>query len=329
MRCRYVLCRAWEIVRRNKVLWLSGLLASLTTSLNVDPESEILVPAYPWIEAFVSGPSFRPVAMGLLQAFTFAGLLAIFVAAAGRTALVSQVHQVGRGTAPSVRTGWDAIERCGGRVYGIALLLGVPRYLLVAIGWLPFLAPVALALFGPASAKPGSLADLVPWTQWYALSVPVSCLGLLLGELLGALGALAERACVVEGLSVRQSITRGWQILNDRIRSVAALWLVLAGVRVGVFLASALPLLLIVAGALLPFKALVDNTSAAALVAYACGLSLSWLLRVALGALTGPFYSACWTLAYRQLSAPVGSGDAVVGQARPSLDLTGLRPGSA
>ena len=55
MRYRYVFHRAWQEISRRRGLWWYGLLASLVTPFCFDPSSQLLAPAYPWLDRFVAG----------------------------------------------------------------------------------------------------------------------------------------------------------------------------------------------------------------------------------------------------------------------------------
>lgn len=252
-----ILRRAGEITWRHKLLWLFGFLASLNTRFRFDVDSEIPPVRHlrHWAAEFVSSPSFGPVVVSLFLFFLLVSLVFSILKALGRSGLVDQVNQIENGFTPTVQAGWQAAKRYGWRVFWISFLLGLPTLVLMMVGLLPLIIPLILLVLGLTGAGPGGLSVFEPWSQFLICFTPACCLGVLLGEFLGVIGALAERVCILEDRSVWESITGGWELLRDKFAPVAVLWLILVGVRVGIvvlFILMLLPLAVIS----LPFVAL-------------------------------------------------------------------------
>jgi hypothetical protein len=300
----YILRRAWQVTWQHKVLWLLGLLAGLSTQLQLNLGNEA-TPLRHWVAELALEPSFRPVAIGAAQVFVFATLLFSVLRALGRSGMIHRVNQVERGDTPTARSGWQAALRHGGPVFGIAFLLELPALILVLVGLVPAIAPLVLLALGPASAWRGSTSVFEPWSRALIYTMPVWGLGLLLGEFLGVLGALAERECVLRDRLVQESIAGGWRMLRDRPGPVTGLWLILLALRVGLLILF-LPLTLLLAPLLAPTAAMLRSLEFSAplsgVVGYLSLAALTWALGLAVGCVAEPFLSGCWTLAYRQLA---------------------------
>lgn len=295
MAYRRILGRAWAATRQYKVLWLFGLLASFSMRLRVDLGSEVMAPARPWIGAHVADPSFRPAMIGLLTAWLLVGLAFGLLRVLGRSGLVDQVNAIEEGHAPTVRGGWGAIRRYGGRVLGIAFLFGLPTVVAMGVGWLPLIEPLLRCALGLTAADGFGL-----WSR-HAFSVPLGLLSVVFTEFFGVIGALSERACVLEDLSVRESIRAGWALFYSQFQRTVLLWLVLLAVRVTIFLALLVPVLLLAGLFSLPFRPLAASIPAASLLSYLSIGAFVWALELAIGGVLAPFRSAYWTLAYRHL----------------------------
>lgn len=328
MRYRYLFRRAWQEVSQHRALWWYGLLASLVTPFCFDPSSQLLAPAYPWLDRFVAGPSLLYTTAALASGVVLLGLTVQLCGALGRLVLIDAFHRMEHGDTPTSRLPLQRLRQRGGRVIGITVLLGLPVWALAFVSWLPFLVPVVSANLG-MGAESWGVSDLAPRQELFAFALPACLLGLLLSAFLGTLRELAERVCILEGLPVRHSLRRGWRLLRTRPVPAARLWLELSFVRAGLCLALAL-VVVAVAGAVLP---VMQEWSHAApegmLVGYAGVMALFWGLRVAVGAVAQPFYARCWSVFYSELGAWVPSEEQAIGEQLSALDLTGLRPGRA
>ena len=212
-----------------------------------------------------------------------------------------------------LRFGWS---RSAWRMFLISLLLSLPVILVL------LLIPVA------------GLVMFLVITQWNPFTSVVGIVGsvglfflaLFLAIMLGALLILLRhfmwRACVLEGLGVRQAMRQGFELARRNWQSVGLLWVMMIGLRILWGLAVMLAGL-----ALIPVMlvTLAVGVVAAALPAFLVGgiASLflggpwSWILGAIFGlpillivglsplifwrGLEMTFDSAVWTLAYREL----------------------------
>lgn len=328
MRYRYVFRRAWLEVLRRRELWWYGLLASLVTPFCFDPSSQTLAPAYPWLDRFIVGPSFLSITAVLFSAIALLGLMVQSCGAMGRLVLIDAFRRGEGGEGAARRVSFQRLSKRGSRVLGITLLLGIPVWVLVLVSWLPFLVPVVSANLD-AGAGGWGLADLTPRQDLFALALPACLVGLLLGAVLGIVRELAERACILDDMPVRDGLARGWRLLRTRPVLAARLWLELFFVRAGLCLALAL-VAVFVAGAVLPA---VQGWAQAApermLLGYAGVMVLFWGLRVVTGAVAQPFFVRCWSLFYCELGALTEKNQRTGREQLAAVDLTGLRPGRA
>jgi hypothetical protein len=257
-----------------------------------------------WLADFVRSPSFFLALGGLVLFVALTGIVVSILQALGRAGLVDQVNRLEQGTPPTVRAGWGAARRYGWRVFWIGFLLGLPVLVLFMIGLAPLITTVVAmlpGLPGPAGGPPGGDALL----RSLACFTPFCLAGVLLGVFLGLINTLAERVCVVEDRRVWESIQRGWALLRKRFGAVLVLWLILAGIHAGLMFVVFIPAFLLLAPVVFSFVVLVKSlANVTALVWIAGYLFLNvviWVMGMTVGSISEPFFSGCWTLAYRQL----------------------------
>ena len=307
----YVLRRAWEITWRHKALWLFGFLISLGTVVRrVGTGSgsrwEQLVGELPpqaqrAMADFLRSPYFivAVAALALLGLIISVGLA--LLGALGRVALVNQVRAAEDQGVVDLRAGWEAGRRQLWPAFLIRLLLGLPAIVVALAGALP-VAGTALLTAGqerPEVVVPGVFAATL---ALFACLFPAICLAALLSVPLSVLQRLAVRACVLERHGVRESIIRAWTVLREHLGPLALLWLILLGVGIGVTIVLGLPLVLVVMS-LLAIALLTAFVSPLLFIALTLIIGLfGWLVGAAANGVVETFFSASWTLAYRELT---------------------------
>lgn len=302
---RYLLRRALQIGWRHKGLWLFGLIASLNFHIPLSGLEGLPPSLRGRIAAHIpTAATLLPSALSLLELALNLALLALN--ALGHAALVEQVNHTESGGRPSLRAGWQAGRQRVRPAFLILLLLNLPVMAITALGALPVqILPYFLERgLGPVPYP----ADTVMRVSALLLClVPALTLALLLGIPLRALARLAVRACVLEGHPVRESLTRAWGLARWNLGSVALLWLILAVVTVGIALAAGLPLGLLA----LVFVPLISLSASASWgwVALDVVALLFWLAGMLITATVETFFSAVWTLAYRQWAGLGRTGD--------------------
>ena len=128
---------------------------------------------------------------------------------------------------------------------------------------------------------------------------------------IGALQRLAVRACVLENLNVRASIIRAWEMLREHLGGLALMWLALLGIGIAAVLVILLPFALLWALLWAAARLTVFYSSLLSLgLTLVVGL-LMWLAGVVGGGIAESFFSAAWTLAYRDLTGMGRTGEEV------------------
>lgn len=299
-----ILQRALQITWRYKVLWLFGLLAGVnlpsfrvgTNQLDaLPPETQRA------IAHFVTGPYFIPLIIGLFLLSFAAGIVISLINAAGKAALIHLVNRVEEGEEIAFPVGLQAVRLYAWRVFLIHFLLGLPVGLLVLAGILPFVLPLFRAIAEGRTSPPSPPAESI----FFACGG--ICLGLLGAIVVSMIGILAERACILENLSVGRSIVRGWGHLTQHLGPVILLGLILLAIGIGISLAVGLPIGAI-AVLLVALLASRGDVQIYEILLPLCGVGLfSWLVMLAVGSVVQTFTSSCWTLFYRGL-AKLSSG---------------------
>ena len=302
-----ILRRAWEITWKHRALWLFGLLASLTSNSNLNSNlvrDSLTDQQRLWLLRFMSSPAI----LGFILLMIVIGLGLELLASMGRAGMIDQVNRLEEsGSYPTVPAGWRAGKKYAGRVFAIAILLSLPAVIAILSGLLPIIIPWMRTIAGA-----GGLRDM-NWRriggQLLAFFPPMCCAAFILTVFLGMIKELAERVCVLENRSVWSSIKGAFALLRDRTGPVLATWLILAGITIGLFIVLAVPMCMLILFASLPLR-LMRGYGAARIAASGFMVILLWLVVVAIGSVTRPFFSSAWTLSYRGMQQPPPAGDA-------------------
>jgi len=133
----------------------------------------------------------------------------------------------------------------------------------------------------------------------FACTVPLFCLTVILGWLLGLLNKIAARSLVLENLSILGSIKRGWQLMKKHFGYVllnGIMLVVLGVIFAGIAAIPALVLWVPLASGIL------QQTWTTSTVLMAVLFGIYYLLvAVALGGTLTSFNSILWTRFYRAM----------------------------
>jgi hypothetical protein len=317
MELGYILRRAWRITWEHRLLWVFGCLTSLGvmgTRLGVSGgQWELAVQELPPevqqpITAFLEGPHFVLVAVIFSVLGLVAGVGLSLVGSLGRAGLVHQTRAAEDYGVIVLKGGWLAAKDHFWQVFVIRLLLGLPVGVVLLLGLLP---AVAARLYflnqeQPEIAMLGGLAEgLVGMTCF----TPAACLSVLLSIPIGVMQRLAVRACVLEKLGVRASVARAWEMLRENLGGLTLMWLALLGIGIASVLVILLPfaLLWVLLWAVARLTVVYSSLLSLGLT-LALGL-LMWLAGVVGGGVAETFFSATWTLAYRDLTGMGRTGE--------------------
>jgi len=319
-----ILKQAWETTWRYRALWVFGIILALTTSRGGgDFGSQYTIndeDLSRW-SGQSSLPSIPPEIVSLLigigvalaclvLALALVSAVARYVTETTLIRMVDDHQETGerRSVRQGLRMGWS---RAAWRLFLIDLLVGLPVALAFILLFLLALTPLLLWTTDSTAAKAiGTVAAI-------GLAFLFVLLAILVGVLLTLLSKFFRRACVLENLGVIESIRRGVGVVREHFKDVAIMWLIMAGVSLGMGVAMLVVAFLLVALGLvlggLPALLVGGLTSqilegaAPWMLAAAVGIPI-FLLVVGLpilfvGGLAEVFKSSVWTLAYRELRA--------------------------
>jgi hypothetical protein len=303
---------AWDVVWRNKFLWILGFLAALGTgvgssgnnfSYNVNADE--IPPAFGQrVDIFLA--HFAPLLIGLMCLAVFIGIffwLVRLTAQAGLITAVGRLHGGEKVTlVQALRSGVGKL----GRMIGIYLILYGPFLLLALI-----LAVLVLVLVGTAIGF--QFADMSQALEpvLASLGIGVACLTLVLCALVPLLVVatiflpFAQRAAVLEDYGVTGSLRRAWWVIKNNPADVIIL--VLMFVVIGIVYGVAVGIVVVPLMALLFVPMTIEFVVAGTLgignvLALVFGGLAIGLLAAMLNAFWTSYRSTAMTLAYQQLA---------------------------
>jgi hypothetical protein len=238
-----LLAMAARATWRHRSWWLLGLLATIG-GLLLDLSWRGLSwwaagrfspsewpPAELGVQAFLPQTFEAGRMMAIVVAVFFAGLALWLVGAVAEGGLILAVAGRARGLAMRPGHLWRAGAGLLGRFIGIDTLLFLPLFFLaltlLAVGF-GGLAGLVVAATRP-EAQPANLLLVAGLAA--AVSLPLLALMLVAWPVIMVLRALAFRAAAMEDMKARQSIGRGWRVLQHGPLAVVILTLVLAALR--------------------------------------------------------------------------------------------------
>lgn len=319
MELGYILRRAWRITWEHRLLWIFGCLVSLVVMgmrIGVSGSQwELAVQELPPeaqqpITDILNSPHSATMAVvfSVLGFIVSVGLL--LVGSLGRAGLVHQTRAAEDYGVIVLKGGWLAAKRYLWRVFIIRLLLGLPVGVVLLIGLLP--AIIARLYFLPQEQPEiAILGGITEGLLRITCFAPAACASGLLSIPIGVMQRLAVRACVLEKLGVRTSIVRAWEMLREYLGGLTLMWLALLGIGIGVVLVLLLPFALLWGLLWAAARLTVYYSSLLSLgLTLVIGL-LMWLAGVVGGGIAETFFSASWTLAYRDLTGIGRTGEEV------------------
>ncbi|UCG23552.1 MAG: hypothetical protein JSW55_15615 [Chloroflexota bacterium] len=306
-----LLTDAWQIVWRNKFLFILGFLAALagtgssssnnfSYTFNVDD----LPPGF--------GRSFDlfldqwvPIVLGLFCLIVFVTIAFWLISLTAQAGLISAAARLEDGEKVSFGEALGAGVSKLGRMIGIYLLLYGPFILLVII-----IVLLAFLLTGSAIGYELSNASEVFEPILASIAIVIACVALLFCILLPLLLVVmiilpfAQRAAILEDHGVTASIGRAWGVIKSNLGEVAILVLIFLAISIGYGIVVAMLMLPLAFLAFAPmFVNLVVEGSPGAgnFLALVCGGVAVGLLAAVLNALWTTYRSTIMTLAYRRL----------------------------
>ena len=300
-----ILTRAWQIVWKNRVLWIFGILASCGRggpSFNSSSSRG---------DGGFGTPSDLPPQMRQLMqiiqenlttfiAITVAvvciiWIVTIFLSTIGKIGLIRGTSQLDGG-AEGLIFGQLFSESTPyfWRMFGLSLLVGLPIFVVIA-ALIAGLVAFAISASGSSDASGvGFLAILPVFIGCICLLVPVMFV-------IGMIARQAENAIVLEGMSVLPAISRGWDVFRKNLGPIIILAIILAVIGFAVGFIIAIPVFIVVLPAVIAFAAGEAQNWTPLAIAGVC-ICLYIPISLLLNGIAIAYTESAWTLTYLRLT---------------------------
>jgi len=267
-----ILKRAWHILWNYKVLWIFGVLLTLTVGgfrssgnagsgsgykfngpSNYTPNT---IPGPFWtsvndwfqqnLEPLIAHPdqhitTFIWIGVGLFLFFLIVGILAAILRYVSETAVIRMVDDYERtGTKLGFKQGWkQGWSRGAFRLWLIDLVISLPVVVFLLLAGL-----LGLGIFFSVKTVAGS-----------ALPVSLAAIGCLILFIiilivlivpLVLLRPFFARVAVLENVGVGESLRHGWQMVRHNLKSAALIWAVMIGLWIGSWLGTIILIIMLI-----------------------------------------------------------------------------------
>lgn len=293
-----ILTRAWDLTRKNKGLWLLGILAGCaggqgnptgTSSYQFsqggaqgfDPALS-RIPEETWILILAGA---LVIGLVLFVVFLVLGLL-------GQAGLIAGVAKA---------------DDTGSVTLGEAWRGGLPHFWRL-LGFTLVIAAVVLVI-----ALAVGLLTVVTFGMLLICLLPLICVLLPLGLIASGYLSLAQNGLVLENLGIFAAFGRGWDLLKRNFWPVVLMALILAGIGLVAGFLFALPLIVAMFPLMLVAMSAPEEFTSW-LPVIACGLVYLPVV-IILGGILKTYLSAAWTLTFRRLT---GAGPVAVSVPAPT-----------
>jgi hypothetical protein len=312
----WVLKRAWEITWKFKGLWVLGILASCSSggggggggggssgsgyqfSGESDPR---IVQFQRWIESI---PSETWIAIAVIAgiAILVVGLVALALGVIGQGGLIAGFNQAENNGTVTLGEAFRIGQANFWRLVGVRIVFWLGGVLL-AIAIVAVVAMIAIGTMGI-----GLLCLL-----------PLLCLLIPAGALVGVYVMLTQVALVTEGLGVSASFRRSWEVLKQNLGPIIVIGLILLFGSLVIGLVMALPLIAAVLPAAAGLAFGTDQSTTTGLVTAGLCLVVYLPLMIVANGVLQTYVTGVWTLSFRQLT----------GRARGVLAIPAVVPPAA
>jgi len=301
-----ILTRSWQIVWKNRVLWIFGILASCGrggSSFNGSGSSQ-------GDGGFDTPSDLPPQLMQFLQtieenltafiAITVAvvciiWIVTIFLSTIGKIGLIRGTSQIDGGTeglifgqlfSESTPYFW--------RIFGLSFLLGLP--VIVAVTMLA----AGLAFFA-VSASSGSDAGTVGSIALVPILIGCVCALIPLMFVIHMITRQAENAIVLENMNVLPALSKGWDIFRKNLGPIIVMAVILAVINFAAGLIIAIPIIIVVLPAVIAFAVGEAQNWTPLAIAGVC-LCLYIPISLLLNGIAIAYTESAWTLTYLRLT---------------------------
>ena len=305
-----VLTRAWQIIWKHKVLWIFGILASCGQggsgggnsgggggNTGFDMQGPDLPPqVMHWFQVIEQNIQ-TYIAIGI-AVICVIWIIALFLSTIGKIGLIRGTSQAdenedglifGQLFSESTPYFW--------RVLGLTLILGLPVFIFaLAVAVFAIFAVVGIASSGSGN-EPLAVFGIIP------LVIGCVCLLIPIMFVLRMIFRQAERAVVLEGMTVLPSLSRGWEVFRANLGPIIVMAIILGIIGFVVGIVISLPILIVVIPAAMAFTFGNGQGTTPIIFITACVCLYAPVLLVLNGIVTAYIESA-WTLTYMRLTQP-------------------------
>ena len=292
-----VLTRAWRIIWDHKVLWIFGILAGCgganggaSGNFRTTFQGNELPPGIQrFFNQFAALPNWQ-IAL-IVGAIVLAALvlvvLAIFFGTIGRIGVIRGTYDVEQGVARlSFSDLFDDTLPFFWRVFGLNLLVGIAGFIVVIL---------LIFIFG--------LFTIFTLGIGLLCLIPLICLLVPLGWLVGVIVEQAIIAMVVENLGLSDGVRRGWEVFKNNFGSMIVMALILyLGVNLIVGFIIALPLALVISPIIFGAAIGTNRALGGSILTAAICFILYLPVLIVLSGILRSYIESAWTLTYLRLT---------------------------
>ncbi len=302
-----LITRSWNIVWKNKALWVLGFLAGLaangarssnsysSNSGEMSPEMMATLGAMALFFACIA--IIVGIIVWVLGTLARGGLIgSVWVLDDDETATLT----VGEAIQPGLQSFW--------RMIGVNILLYLPVWLFsMAMVAVIFVMVGGVAVFSSLASNPDDIFNMMG--PGIAMAVFVFCLMLCLliplGIFLQLIQTFALRGTVIRNLGVLESIKHGWDVLRANVGEIIMLGILFTGIGIAASMAVGMIMLPLALLAMAPVMGLMfagEEMSVLSGFWMVCaGLGMTIIGAILLSVFTA-WRSAAFTLAYKQFT---------------------------
>ena len=316
-----ILTRAWQIVWKNRVLWIFGILASCGrggSSFNGNTSGQ-------GDGGFGTSPELPPQLQDLFRtieqnltafiAITLAvvciiWILTIFLSTIGKIGLIRGTAQIDGGS-ESLIFGQLFSESTPyfWRILGLSLIASIPLLVLVVA-----VVIAALAFIIPLSVSSGNDAPPAIGLGLIPLFLGCSCLLIPVFIIINLVVRQAENAIILEETSVMLALSRGWEVFRNNLGPVIIMAIILAVIGFVVGFIIAIPVFVILVPAFIAFMVGEAQNWTPLAIAGVC-ICLYIPISLLLNGIAIAYIESAWTLTYMRLTKPQSNEPIVLPEA--------------
>ena len=301
-----ILTRAWQIVWKNRVLWIFGILAScgrggssFNSNFSRGGDGGFGTPSDlpPQLMQFLQAIEENLTAFIVITVAVVCiiWIVAIFLSTIGKIGLIRGTSQIDGGTeglifgqlfSESTPYFW--------RIFSLSFLLGLPVIVVV------MLLAAGLAFFA-VSASSGSDAGTVGSIALVPILIGCVCALIPLMVVIQMITRQAENAIVLENMDVLPALSKGWDIFRKNLGPIIIMAIVLAVINFAAGLIIAIPIIIVVLPAAIAFALGEAQNWTPLAIAGVC-LCLYIPISLLLNGIAIAYTESAWTLTYLQLT---------------------------